>query len=145
LPAGAPAEAVEAVAVRVVEDHAARGARIAGIGHRTHAGGDPRAERLFEIARETGTYGTSCALLERVSDLASEEVGRPLPVNVTGAIAAIASDMGFRWQITRAFALIGRVLGALGHIQEEMDEPIADELIALVQRSVDYEAADADG
>ena len=145
LPAGAPAEAVEAAAVRVVEEHATRGARIAGIGHRTHAGGDPRAERLFEIARETGTYGPSCALLERVSALASEGVGRPLPVNVTGAIAAIASDMGFRWQITRAFALIGRVLGALGHIQEEMDEPIADELIALVQRSVDYEAADAEG
>jgi len=145
LPAGAPAEAVEAAGVRVVEDHAARGARIAGIGHRTHGGGDPRAERLFEIARETGTYGRSCALLERVSALASERVGRPLPVNVTGAIAAIASDMGFRWQITRAFALIGRVLGALGHIQEEMDEPIADELIRLIQRSVDYESADAEG
>ena len=71
--------------------------------------------------------------------LASDRTGRLLPVNVTGAIAAIASDMGFRWQITRSFALIGRVLGALAHIQEEMDEPISDELIRLVQRSVDYE------
>jgi len=130
---------IEAAAVGVVADHAARHARIAGIGHRTHAGGDPRAVRLFEIARETGTYGPCCALLERVATLASEASGRSLPTNVTGAIAAIASDMGFRWEITRAFALIGRVLGALGHIQEEMDEPISDELIRLVQRSVDYE------
>ena len=45
------------------------------------------------------------------------------------AIASIASDMGFRWEITRGFALIGRVLGALAHIQEEMDEPISDRRI----------------
>ena len=132
-------EDIEAVAVRIVDDHATRTERVPGIGHRTHAGGDPRAERLFAIARETETYGRHSALLERVSALASNRSGRLLPVNVTGAIAAIASDMGFRWQITRSFALIGRVLGALAHIQEEMDEPISDELIRLVQRSVDYE------
>jgi citrate synthase len=127
------------LAAGIVADHAARNERIPGIGHRTHAGGDPRAIRLFEIAHETGSYGRYSALLERVSALASERNGRLLPVNVTGAIAAIASDMGFRWQITRSFALIGRVLGALAHIQEEMDEPISDEVIRLVQRSVDYE------
>jgi citrate synthase len=132
-------ESLETVAARIVADHAARKERIPGIGHRTHAEGDPRAIRLFAIARETECYGPYSALLERVSVLASERGGKLLPVNVTGAIAAIASDMGFRWQITRSFALIGRVLGALAHIQEEMDEPISDELIRLVQRSVDYE------
>jgi citrate synthase len=130
---------IDVAARHVLDGHAARKERIAGIGHRTHAGGDPRAVKLFEIARETRCYGTCCALMERVSALASERAGRNLPVNVTGAIAAIASDMGFRWQITRAFALIGRVLGALGHIQEEMDEPISDELIRLIQASVETE------
>ena len=143
LPPGST-EDVEAVAIRIVDDHVARKERVPGIRHRTHPGGDPRAERLFAIARETDNYGRHCALLERVSNRASERSGRLLPVNVTGAIAAIASDMGFRWQITRSFALIGRVLGALAHIQEEIDEPIADELIRLVQRSVDY-APDTDG
>jgi citrate synthase len=136
--ANADEEEIEAAAQRIVDDYGDRKARIPGIGHRTHAGGDPRAIRLFEIARETGTYGTYCRLLERIGELASAR-GRFLPVNVTGAIAAIASDMGFRWQITRAFALIGRVLGALGHIQEEMDEPLSDELIRQIQRSVAYE------
>ena len=138
LPTGSTEE-IDVVAARIVAEHAARKERVAGIGHRTHAEGDPRAERLFAIARETGNYGRYCELLERVSVLASERSGRLLPVNVTGAIAAIASDLDFRWQITRAFALIGRVLGALAHIQEEMDEPISDELIRLVQSSVDYE------
>jgi len=141
LPAGTPLDdsaAIDAAAVTIVEDHAARGERIGGIGHRTHPDGDPRAVRLFEIARETGTYGVYCRLLERVAVVAGERGGRPLPPNVTGAIAAIASDIGFRWQITRGFALIARTLGALAHIQEEMDEPISDELVRLIQRSVEY-------
>jgi citrate synthase len=132
-------EPLAAVADRVVDEHDARRERVAGIGHRTHPGGDPRAVRLLEIARETGTYGRHCELLELVAAEAGRRRGRPLPPNVTGAIAAIASDLGFRWQITRAFALIGRTLGALGHIQEEMDDPIADELVRRIADSVEYE------
>ncbi|MCI0345953.1 MAG: citryl-CoA lyase [Chloroflexi bacterium] len=131
--------AIEAAATRIVEDHATRKERVPGIGHRTHEGGDPRAMRLFDLARETDTFGSHCRLLLRVADLAGERAGRPLPINVTGAIAAIASDMGFRWEITRGFALIGRTLGALGHIQEEMDDPISEELIRTIQRSVESE------
>lgn len=142
LPAGAEDgdAAIAAAAERIVEEYAARRERVPGIGHRTHAEGDPRAQRLFEIARETGTYGRYCTLLERIAEVAGQRRGRLLPVNVTGGIAAVASDMGFRWEITRAFALIGRTLGALAHIQEEMDEPMADQLIRRVQQSVDYRA-----
>lgn len=127
-----------AVARRIVDDHRTAGQRIPGIGHRTHAAGDPRAVRLFAIARETDTYGSHCRLLELISTEAGERSGRTLPVNVTGAIAAIASDMGFRWEITRGFALMARTLGALAHIQEEMDAPLSDELIRLVQGAVEY-------
>ena len=91
--------------------------------------------KLYNLARETGTFGPYSRLLLRTAELAGEKAGRPLPVNVTGAIASIASDMGFRWEITRGFALIGRVLGALAHIQEEMDD-----LIGNVQESVEYDA-----
>ncbi len=127
------------MAARVVDDHAARRERIPGIGHRTHPDGDPRAERLFEIATGTATYGRHCALLREISDEASRRRETPLAVNVTGAIAAIASDMGFRWEIVRGFALISRTLGALGHIQEEMAEPLSDELVREIQRSVEYD------
>jgi len=139
LAAAPPDMPPEGLAADVVDGHEARGERVGGIGHRTHPGGDPRAIRLFEIARETGTYGRHCVLLEAVAAEAGRRKGRPLPPNVTGAIAAIASDLGFRWQITRGFALISRTLGALGHIQEEMDEPLSDELIRGIQASVEYE------
>lgn len=125
-------------AEKIVGEHRAAGTRVPGIGHRTHAKGDPRADRLLDIARETGHHGSHCRLLERVAELASATGGRRLPVNVTGAIAAIASDIGFRWEIIRGFALISRTLGALAHIQEEMDEPLSDRLIRQIQQSVEY-------
>lgn len=132
-------EDVDATAAAIVDEHRARKARVPGIGHRTHAGGDPRADRLFSLARETGTYSAHCRLLERVSAIATERAGRRLPANVTGAIAAIASDMGYRWQIVRGFALMARTLGSLAHIQEEMDAPLADRLIRQIQKSVEYQ------
>ena len=134
----ASSDDVDGVAERIVEEHRAAGDRLPGIGHRTHAGGDPRADRLLAIARATGSHGRHCRLLERVAELASTAAGRRLPVNVTGAIAAIASDIGFRWEIVRGFALMSRTLGALAHIQEEIDEPLSDRLIRQIQRSVEY-------
>lgn len=139
---GAPGDggdaAVDAAARVITDDFARRRERIPGIGHRTHAEGDPRAERLFAIAHQTGSYGRHCALLERIASVAGARHGRALPVNVTGAIAAIASDLGFRWQITRAFALLGRALGALAHIQEEIDMPVSDLLIEQVRAETGY-------
>lgn len=123
---------VDKAAASIVEAYATAHAHIPGIGHRTHSEGDPRATRLFEIARETDTYGNHSQLIEEISRRASERAGRLVPVNVTGAIAGIALDMGFRWQVCRAFALIGRTLGAVAQVQEEIDNPIADDVKALV-------------
>jgi citrate synthase len=55
------------IARKVVDDHAQQKKRIAGIGHRTHPHGDPRAVKLFEIARETKVYGRYSELIERVT------------------------------------------------------------------------------
>jgi citrate synthase len=130
---------LDEVAAAVVERYAARKERIAGIGHRTHAEGDPRAETLFQIARDTGGYGRYCELIQRISSISEERRKRRIPVNVTGAIAAIALDMGFSWQITKAFALIGRTLGALGHIAEEIRNPMATNIDAAIKNALDYQ------
>lgn len=130
---------LDAAANSIVEQFAARKERIAGIGHRTHAEGDPRADRLFEIARETGVYGTYCELIQRVASAAGKRHGREFPVNVTGAIGAIALDMGLPWQITKAFALIGRTLGAMAHIAEEIRNPMAAKIDAAIKSRLEYE------
>lgn len=129
-----------AVADRVVEGRLAAGERIYGVGHSIHSEGDPRADRLFAIARECGVYGRNCVLIEEIGRATAERHGKPRPVNVTGALAAIASDLGLDWRLAKSFALIGRCLGALGHIGEEIRNPIAGGMKRLILREVTYEA-----
>lgn len=62
-----------------------------------------------------------------------------IPVNVTGAIAAIALDMGYPGKITKAFALIGRTLGVMGHIAEEIRNPMATQIDAAIKQALVYE------
>jgi len=129
----------DTTAAAVVDRYGEMKQRIPGIGHRTHAEGDPRAQRLFQIARETGVYGRYCELIQRISLVAEEKRGRRLPVNVTGAIAAIALDLGLSWQITKAFALIGRTLGVMAHIAEEIENPMAENIDACIKANLVYE------
>jgi citrate synthase len=139
LPPGTDGADLDATAAAVVKRYEEKKQRIPGIGHRTHAEGDPRADRLFQIARETQVYGRYCDLLQRIAHAAESRRGHRLPVNVTGAIAAIASDMGLPWAMSKAFALIGRTLGALAHIGEEMRYPMARNIDAAIKSSLDYE------
>jgi len=128
-----------AVASSVVEQFAKKKKKLPGIGHRTHPQGDPRAERLFEVARETRVYGRYCDLIQQICKAAEERHGRRLPVNVTGAIGAIALDMGLPWQLTKAFALIGRTLGAIAHIGEEIRNPMADNINGAIKSQLVYD------
>lgn len=139
LPADKTDADLEALANKVVADHAQQKKRIAGIGHRTHPHGDPRAVKLFEIARETAVYGRYCDLIQRVSTAAKARHGRAFPPNVTGAIAAIALDMGVPWQLTKGFALIGRTLGTIAHIGEEIKNPMGHNINGAIKAALAYE------
>jgi len=139
LPDDAKNPDIAAIAASIYEDYTKRKQYMPGIGHRTHAEGDPRADTLFGIAKETGVYGKYCDLLQALSKVATERRKRLIPVNVTGAIGAIALDMGYPWQITKAFALIGRTLGAIGHIAEEIQNPMATQIDAAVKQALVYE------
>lgn len=113
-----------AVAAEIVATYLRDGRTIPGIGHPIHQPEDPRAVRLFAIARERGVYGPHCDLMQTISAQAQQRSGKSLPVNAPGAVAGIASDMGFSWRMVKGFALIGRTVGLVGHLAEEMEKPI---------------------
>ena len=117
-----------AVARRIVEGHRAGKQVIPGIGHPVHKPADPRATRLFELAAENDFSGRHVTLMELIAKEATAAYGRDLPVNATGAIAAIATEMEFPWRITRGLAVMARAIGLVAHLQEEMDEPMAAEI-----------------
>ena len=109
----------EVEAVReVLAEMKARGERASGFGHRVHTQ-DPRTERLFSLAEELKLAGPAVRIARVVENLLKESLGKLLPINVDGAIAALLSDLGFQPEIGNAFFIIARVPGLVAHIQEE--------------------------
>jgi citrate synthase len=106
---------------------------IAGIGHPIHKPVDPRTPRLFAIAAANGFSGRFVKLMELISEEAGQAYGRELPVNATGAIGAIASELEIPWQVSRGLAVMARAIGLVGHLQEEIQEPLAADIWSMVE------------
>jgi citrate synthase len=109
-------------AAETIVDECAREQQIPpGFGHRFHTR-DPRASRLFQMGMELELEGEHVRLLraaERALEARQEQYGRPLPVNVDGAIAAICADLGFAYELGNAIFLISRLPGLIAHAYEE--------------------------
>jgi citrate synthase len=111
-------ESINKTPKQIVEENK----RIPGLGHSIHKPIDPRTVRLFEIARETGFYGKYCKLMEAIGKEKS------LVVNATGAIGALACELGLDWRAVRGIGVMARAVGLVGHILEEARQPIAEEV-----------------
>jgi citrate synthase len=109
-------EAGEARAV--LDEMKARGKRASGFGHRLHTK-DPRTGKLFGLAAELGLAGRHVRIAREVEKAIAEQVGKPLPINVDGAIAALLCDLGIPPEIGNAFFIISRVPGLVAHVHEE--------------------------
>ena len=81
-------QSLTAAAEGIADDYAKRGEVPPGFGHRFHTR-DPRAARLFQMGLELdGEHVQLIRAVERALDARQSAFGRPLPVNVDGAIAA---------------------------------------------------------
>jgi citrate synthase len=106
---------------------------IAGLGHPVHKPIDPRTPKLFEIAAANGFSGRYVDLMQLIGEEASSSYSRSLPVNATGAIGAIASELGIPWRVCRGLAVMARAVGLVAHLQEEMEEPLAPEIWSRIE------------
>lgn len=109
-----------------------------GLGHPEHKPDDPRSVRLFEIADAEGVRGEHVELMQSVRSVAEQRYDRVLPINATGAIAAITSDMELDWRFVKGFALISRTAGLVGHLAEEQESPMARDIWDVVSEHVVY-------
>lgn len=128
-----PGADLRAIAVRLVAERKEARRLVAGLGHPVHRPIDPRTPKLFAIAKENGLSGRHVALMELVSEEAARAFGRPLPVNATGAIGAIASELEIPWRVCRGLAVMARAIGLVAHIQEEIDEPLSAEIWSRIE------------
>ncbi len=142
---GADAD-LAAIAEEIVQDHRRRKVPVPGIGHPVHKPIDPRTPVLFAIAERNGYRGRYIALMEAVCATAERTYSRSLPINATGAIGSILCELQFPWQICRGIAVISRAIGLVGHIAEEMRNPIALEIWERTEQEIARNAgAAADG
>lgn len=119
-----------ALAESIVARHVASRTPIPGIGHPVHKPIDPRTPRLFQLAQEHGLSGRYVQLMNLVATAAERALNKPgqLPVNATGAIGALSSEIEIPWKLCRGLAVIGRTIGIVGHLAEELRNPLAREL-----------------
>ena len=92
-----------------------------GFGHRYHTT-DPRATRLMQIAHELEVDHGYCQMIRAFEIAIGRQPalkGRPLSVNIDGAIAAIAADIGLPPEFADALLIISRVPGLAAHALEE--------------------------
>ena len=108
----------EDAAEAVISEYKSKGKRIGGFGHPLHKA-DPRSARLLEICEESGLDG-DYVKLARALENAFSKSGKPLPMNITGALGAVLGDLGVPHIMMNGFFMISRVPGLVAHITEEM-------------------------
>jgi len=110
--------AAKEAAAELLEEMKAKGERASGFGHRLHTQ-DPRTTRLFSLAEQLGLAGLFVQIAREVEAYLEASVGKKLPINVDGAIAALLCELGFPPELGNAFFIIARVPGLVAHVYEE--------------------------
>ncbi len=110
---------LERAADEVVAEWRRQGRRLPGYGHRQHRRRDPRLDRIVSIAEETGVAGEHIAAALAIEASLTRAVGRPLPINIDGMMAAVLGGVGFPSDLGNALFAAARVAGILAHANEE--------------------------
>ena len=126
------------LARQAIREQRAAGRFVPGLGHPVHKTVDPRTAVIIEIAEREGLRGPHLRLFEAIGRVHGEILSRKLPLNGAGVAGAALADLGLAPELLRGVALLARAAGLLGHIAEEMRNPIAPAIYAAVDRNAVY-------
>jgi citrate synthase len=129
-----PAAAARELAAALHES----GEKMPGFGHPLHRPLDPRAERILELADERGVAGVHAELARALRDAVAETWGKPLPLNLAMAIAAVMLDLGYPSSVVKSVPILARTAGLLGHLAEERESPIGFLLAGKADEAIEY-------
>jgi citrate synthase len=121
----------------------ANGKSLPGFGHPIHREGDPRAARLLEVAGALGVNGPHIAALRAIEAEIPAIWGRPLVLNVSGAIPAVLLDAGYPAGALRGVPLLARTGSLIAHLLEERKRPIGFAMADAAAAIVDYDGSQA--
>jgi citrate synthase len=132
----------DGIAREVLAESKANGTTVPGLGHPVHKEGDPRTPVIFAIAKEAGVFGPHLALFEAIGRTHPEILGRELPLNGAGVCGAALADAGLPIELLRGFALLARTAGLIGHVAEEIRNPVAPSIYSEVDRNAVYQPSE---
>jgi citrate synthase len=141
--ARAPGQTLEGATRASLVDLKSKKAKVPGLGHPQHSAGDPRANVLLAYADEIGVSGEAVACLRLLGKLAPEIMGRPLPINVSGAIPALMLDAGWPIEAMKGIPLLARAAGLVAHLYEESQRSIGFILSHKADLAITYDGAAA--
>jgi citrate synthase len=118
---------------------------VPGFGHPLHAGQDPRARRLLEVAAEHGTSGRHIEAARVVERVLPDVTGRPLAINVSGAIPAVLLDAGFPLGALKGVPLLARTASLIAHLLEEQRRSIGFILAHEGSSAITYDGEAPEG
>jgi len=113
--------------------------KVPGLGHPQHNSGDPRANRLLDIADQLGVSGRHVAALRTLAEHAPGIIERPLPINVSGAIPAVMLDAGWPLEALKAVPLVARSAGLAAHLYEESLRSIGFIMSHEADQKIEYD------
>ena len=131
-------DAEEAATSVVLEYRSAR-RPIPGYGHPLHKNFDPRVKRLFDVAAQVNASGRYALIARRVERILPDLLGRPLALNVSGAIPAVLLDVGYPLAALKGVPLLARTAGLIAHLLEEQLRPIGFVMSHAAAASINYD------
>ena len=129
----------EAAITDVVREYRVAKRAIPGYGHPLHKGGDPRASRLFQVSAEAGLSGRHIQIATTVERLLPELIGRPLSINVSGAIPSVLLDAGYPLLALKGVPLLARTAGLIAHLLEEQQRAIGFVMSHAAAQAIEYD------
>ncbi|MFA5935762.1 MAG: citryl-CoA lyase [Patescibacteria group bacterium] len=116
-------EAVEGkqAAESVVDAALAEKRRLPGLGHPEYDV-DPRTMALKEIAKKQLPATPHLDFAFEVARIFSDKKGKPLPLNIDGALGALIADMNAPAEVADAIFLVARSIGLSAHALEEAEQ-----------------------
>jgi citrate synthase len=126
-------------AAALLQEYLAAGRSIPGYGHPQHKDHDPRARRLFEVARECNSCGRHIEAAKAVEDLLPSLSGKPLKMNVSSAIPAVLLDAGYPLLALKGVPILARTASLIAHLLEEQQRPIGFALSNAASAAIEYD------
>ena len=136
---------VESAARAFLEEARAARRPVPGYGHPLHKRHDPRVGRLLAIAAETGLAGRHVEAARLVEKLLPGITGKPLAMNVSGAIAAVMLDAGYPLLAIKGVPMLARTASLIAHLVEEQERPIGFVLADAGASAIAYDGQSPPG